>query len=648
MKSYDEYMNHIHGKAEKMRSRRRRMAISGIASVLALAVIVSVLLSGVFARPDTEQSPNLYHPTTGESTPTEGQTVPDTPTTPIEDDPTMPIEDDPTTPPQEPGNSIVMADAYLKHTTERENYSWLLEHLVDSMRDGDRADVEVPPVSDEPGEFGGSESYVEVTDNQTAGVIEGDLFKRSDKYLYYLHANKLRVYSIAGESSALVGEADLKELLSQGQEYRYVSAYEMYLSADCRSVTIVMRNWGDQTISLLSLDVSEPSEIRRIARKDFCGLSCSTRLVGNTLLLSYHYEVYALDEPMNYIPSYGEAGDMQPMDACDIYCPSDVVADSYAVFAKLDLTTLEVADMTALVGYTNMIYVSDSTIYATRTGLDRTENDDGYTDIAQTAVTGIGYDESGLQLKGTVVLDGYVLDPYWMDEYEGVLRVAATTQVTTKSHVALGDGWYTLQYAAECNCSLYCVDLSDWTICASVVNFAPSGDEVTSARFDGVNAYICTAEVAKYTDPVYFFDLSDLQNIQYKHTPIIDGYSSSLIRFGDHLIGIGIDSGQTLKIEVYVETEDGVESVDAFLRNAYSSDDYKSYYIDRENGILGIPVVDYEEYTPRYLLLQLDGDRWQLLHEIDLQWSSLSDIRATVIDGYLYILEDTLHIVPMN
>ena len=29
------------------------------------------------------------------------------------------------------------------------------------------------------------ESYEEVTDNQVKGVIEGDLFKRSDKYIYY-------------------------------------------------------------------------------------------------------------------------------------------------------------------------------------------------------------------------------------------------------------------------------------------------------------------------------------------------------------------------------------------------------------------------------------------------------------------------------
>ena len=49
------------------------------------------------------------------------------------------------------------------------------------------------------------ENYQEVTDNQVQGVIEGDLIKRSDKYIYYLHQDRLAVYSIAGADSEEVG-----------------------------------------------------------------------------------------------------------------------------------------------------------------------------------------------------------------------------------------------------------------------------------------------------------------------------------------------------------------------------------------------------------------------------------------------------------
>ena len=36
----------------------------------------------------------------------------------------------------------------------------------------------------------GSQTYKEATDNQVEGVIEGDLIKRSDRYIYYLEKGK--------------------------------------------------------------------------------------------------------------------------------------------------------------------------------------------------------------------------------------------------------------------------------------------------------------------------------------------------------------------------------------------------------------------------------------------------------------------------
>ena len=53
------------------------------------------------------------------------------------------------------------------------------------------------------------EEYNEITDNQVSGVTEGDIIKRSDKYIYYLSSGVLRVYSIAKEESVKVGEFNL-------------------------------------------------------------------------------------------------------------------------------------------------------------------------------------------------------------------------------------------------------------------------------------------------------------------------------------------------------------------------------------------------------------------------------------------------------
>ena len=81
------------------------------------------------------------------------------------------------------------------------------------------------------------QEYEEVTDNQVAGVIEADLMKRSDKYIYYLYNGALRVYSIEGDNSQLI------------KKYIYVlkddsltpihELAELYLSTDCKTVTVI-------------------------------------------------------------------------------------------------------------------------------------------------------------------------------------------------------------------------------------------------------------------------------------------------------------------------------------------------------------------------------------------------------------------------
>ena len=146
--------------------------------------------------------------------------------------------------------------------------------------------------------------------------------------------------------------------------------------------------------------------------------------------------------------------------------------------------------------------------------------------------------------------------------------------------------------------SLYCIDLAKWEVVASVENFAPKGEVVQSVRFDKNYAYVCTA--VQLTDPVFFFDLSDLNNITYKETGNIEGFSTSLINLGDgYLLGIGRgDSWSSVKVEVYRESESKVESVCSYeIKNGSYSQNYKSYYVNRDTGMFGFGYYDYEDKT---------------------------------------------------
>jgi hypothetical protein len=130
------------------------------------------------------------------------------------------------------------------------------------------------------------------------------------------------------------------------------------------------------------------------------------------------------------------------------------------------------------------------------------------------------------------------------------------------------------------------------------------------------------------------FDLSDLSNITFVDTGEIKGYSTSLVQFKDgYLLGIGYGANRGFKAEIYAETESGVESVCAYEDDGNFSEDYKSYYINREEGLVGLCVGD------NYLLLVFDG--YGLTPIINTSLPKVCGfhlVRATLIDGYFYII----------
>jgi uncharacterized secreted protein with C-terminal beta-propeller domain len=263
-------------------------------------------------------------------------------------------------------------------------------------------------------------------------------------------------------------------------------------------------------------------------------------------------------------------------------------------------------------------------------------------------ITGVFYAAEGLEILGTVTLEGSIKDQYSMDQYDGILRVVTSTTVTGFRERYFDEFVSVPNDVTQRNVNLYCVDLADWTVKASVIGFAPEGEEATSVRFDGKNAYVCTAEVITFSDPVYFFDLSDLSNITYTDTGIIDGYSTSLIQLGDgYLLGIGYGANRgTLKIEVYAETEKGVESVCAYEQGGYFSEVYKSYFIDREKNLVGIAVADWYNGKPQYILLHFDGYQLNVVKTMACE-GDLGSVRAVLVDDYFYLFSNLFVVEPI-
>lgn len=508
------------------------------------------------------------------------------------------------------------------------------------------------------------EKYVEVTDNQVEGVIESDRMKRSDKYIYYLRGFELSVYSIAGDDSTLVGSYTIRKKSDDIYNYEFYPSVSMFLSADGKTVTVILQgqsNTYGRCLTLMNLDVSDPTKIRIKNEVYFTGSYGSVRMVDGDILMIYSHSAVWCGNPLDFsrpetfVPKTGNLYSMTPLPAENILCPEDANSTHYTVVCKVDAASLEIEGCIALMGYSGEnVYVSQDTVYTVRSYIHSAEPtfSGKYKRTNMAEITGVSYAGEGLEILGTVTLEGSVKDQYSMDQYDGILRVVTSTAVTGFWETFFGEYQSVTMNVTERNVNLYCVNLSDWQVEASVIGFAPAGEEATSVRFDGKNAYVCTAEVITFRDPVYFFDLSDLSNITYTDTGIIDGYSTSLIQLGDgYLMGIGYGENRRLKIEIYEKAENSVEPVCTYEPGALFSEVYKSYFIDREKNLVGLAIKEWDseegKYVSQYVLLHFDGYQLNVVKTMDCE-GNLGSVRAALIDGYFYVFSDLFRVESLT
>ena len=570
---------------------------------------------------------------------------------------------------------ICKLDAIHKQTRVYHNN---FEILADSVKEffgmfkgfGAAGEDAMPPATEAP------DRYEEVTNNQTQGVIEGDLFKRSDSKIYYLttvrDGYRLDVYPIAG--MATQKSASLTVVPEQGMSFLgYGDERELYLNESATRALVVSPcySYADRVLYtvMIGIDLTggTPAETGRVY---VSGNYVSSRLVENKLLLVTNFQPYRPENgnfdfgnEKTFLPHTGTADALSPVPMDAIVMADEAQTARYTVLAAIDYNTLEVQDTASLMSYSEEVYVSENHIFATLSHQqvhELTEPSGNQTKIwrNETIISCLEY-RGGLRLIGTVNVNGEVNDRYSMDEYEGVLRVFTST---VKHTWPAEEPWNGKYISSLPNSSLYCYSLADFSLLAAVENFAPDNETVQSARFQGDVAYSCTAITISFTDPVYAFDLSDYNNITYTDTGTISGYSLFLTPFTDDtMVGIGYgDWREILKIELYRQGDNKVDSVAKVeLEGVEFSNKFKSYFIDKENGLIGIAVERYyEQRSLSYLLFRFDGYNLVQISETVLQnenaykgeGDGYTEERAVLIDGILYLFAPSsgLHLLELS
>ena len=531
------------------------------------------------------------------------------------------------------------------------------------------AGAEAPDANEPAGPAGGGDSSaagpggsgaegngsVEVTDNQEAGVTEGDLFKRTRTHLFYLNNQSaysdltvLSSFTLAAADSAPCGRLEI----APEADTCFTGEAEMYLSEDGGTVTVfrpVGTKSGGTYTAVIAVDVSDPAEMRETGRVYLSGSYVTSRVVGEEFLLVSNFAVRRdpdFSDESQFLPQFGAPGALESLPMEDIVWSEDADAARYTVLCRLG-EDLSLRGCEAFLSFSRQVYVSQDNVFLTR----------GYTAEVQacgeivsgpvresrTEIACVSYGGGGLSYRGCADVAGSVHNQYSMDEAEDTLRVVTTLSRSEAS--VFGSS------SVEKNAALYVFDLDDFSLLAALENFAPAGEEVTSVRFEEDVAWVCTAVRIELTDPVFRIDLTDLSHITYTETGDIDGYSSSLIDFaGGTLLGVGYGEDGGFKAEAYEKAEGAVLPVAAYERPAFFSEEYKSYLIDRENGLLGLHLCDFAGWEDVYVLLRFDGSGIAPVLELALEGRGFPDrTRACIAEGWLYVVwgEESILAAPV-
>lgn len=548
------------------------------------------------------------------------------------------------------------------------------------------------------------EEYKETTDNQVSGIIEGDIIKRSSKYIYYLSGSTLKIYPMNGLETALLNTFSISEYLKairESLEHKEIvtepfdslvdmwedivddyTNKEMFLSLDLKTVTIISEINSNVTVqngkwtyrrtvpytTVLSISVEDPENVYLKDVTTLSGRYESARLIDGEL---YVFTRYTPEIKELSVPQYDDGEGFKHIEAGKIYTPSEYRNGTYLLAFKLKGKNGNVLESSAFASFDGEIYVTESNIYVTRehrgdevTNIERyplyKKDENGVLQIVgygtksdiysvvKTDILRIDYSSGKFIPIGVSTVNGYIKDRYSLSENDGYLYVVTTDErvysktVYDEGEIGKEDDW--LGYTNTTSANIFVLSASTMEIIAKKERFAPSGDKVYSVRFDGYKAYVCTAlKKVVIIDPVYFFDLTDPNNITYSDTGKLPGMSTQLIELpnGD-LLGIGEDSNNDIKIEVYrLGENDTVIIVDTYIIKGDYSEDYKSHFINREEGLIGLGVKNYSSETmkDKYVLVEYKNGKISLVLEKEFKGSN--ELKRAVYDtenGYFYML----------
>lgn len=303
---------------------------------------------------------------------------------------------------------------------------------------------------------------------------------------------------------------------------------------------------------------------------------------------------------------------------------------------------------TAILGGSETVYSSASALYVATHIPNYNYWRDSDATVDFSLVHKFSYVGDGVNYAASGKIEGYILNQFSLDEHNGFLRVATSTQ-----RWGLND---------QAKNALYVLGQSgdNLTVVGSVTGLAP-GERIYSSRFMGDRGFVVTFQ---QVDPLFTFDLSDPKAPKLKGELKVPGFSTYIHPLGDtHLLTIGKDTlvnGEIVRINgvqlaIYdvsdlsapkqthtVELGAGTDSVANY--------DHKAFTYFAERGLLAIPITDYQsDYRAGLKVFKVSTETGfkelgfithDQLFASDKQpnyyWGGVQILRSVIIEQYVY------------
>lgn len=401
------------------------------------------------------------------------------------------------------------------------------------------------------------------TNNQISGVDEADIIKTDGLYIYQLTNNRLRILrAFPVEEAGLI----LEKTFEENAYYYQMFLHDNYLvllgnrweayqpepegdqkpddgepKADEPIGGRAMFWWGKSYQRIVVYDISDRTQIKKVKSLEVEGYGLAARKIDDKIVLVTNKGGYwGMYRGFAEGSTDGSAGDVNLNEVLPSYRVDDekaklIDATSVKVIGipdSTDMTTVTTmilgegfkTEMEAIMAGAGTVMATRENLYiATQKWPQYNALTGFYDGSVKTEVYKFNI-ENGIKLLSSGTVDGYLINQFAMDEHDGKLRIATTTQ-----KYALNQQWETENH-------VYVLDSSMKQV-GHLGNIA-KGETIYSVRFTGDRVYMVTFE---QVDPFFVIDLSANQPKILGELKI-PGFSNYLHTIEGNLVfGIGKD-----------------------------------------------------------------------------------------------------------